>query len=177
MSSSNSERVIALLNKYVTNINRLLKKIKLDIMANFIQVNNRGLVIITNKIAAISNFNTIKQYIKNIDVVDSNEVISPRLLQSKSYLKILGIPYYIKDTNVPISSDIVEKFIQTTYIFNNIVLASYPYIIKAFPKSDMAIAIWNSQSNFKAKNLINRCSNIGSHITIIYNMNMNSSIL
>ena len=177
MSSSNSERVMAILNKYVANINRLLKKIKLDIMANFIQVNNRGLVIITNKIAAIFNFNTIKQYIKNINVVDSNEVISPRLLQSKSYLKILGILYYIKDTNVPISSDIVEKFIQITYIFNNIVLAFYPYIIKAFPKSDMAIAIWNSQSNSKAKNLINRCFNIGSYITIIYSMNMNSSIL
>ena len=87
---------MTILNKYVANINRLLKDIKLDIMANFIQVDNRGLVIITDKIAAISNLNTIKQYIKNINVVDSNKVISPRLLQSKSCLKILDIPYYTK---------------------------------------------------------------------------------
>jgi len=45
-------------------------------------------------------------------------------------LKILGIPYYIKDINVPIHSNIVEKVIQTTHIFNNIVLASYSHINK-----------------------------------------------
>ena len=50
--------------------------------------------------------------------------MSPRLPQSKSYLKILEIPYYIKDTNLPITVNIVKKVFQTTYIFNNIVLAS-----------------------------------------------------
>ena len=64
--------------------------------------------------------------------------MSPRLLQSKSYLKILGILYYIKDTNVSISS---KKVIQTTHIFNNIILAFYSHIIEASPKSDMTI-IW-----------------------------------
>jgi len=92
MSSSNSERVIAISNIYVANINRLLKNIKLDIIANFIQVYNKGLVIITNKIAATFNLNTIKQYIKNVDVVDSNEVMSPRLLLSK--LKTVNSNYF-----------------------------------------------------------------------------------
>lgn len=130
---------MAISNKYVANINRLLKNIKSDIIADFIQVDNGELVIITNKIAATSNFNTIEQYIENVDVVNSNEIISPRLPQSKSYLKILGISYYIKDTNVPILSDIVEKVIQTTHIFNDIVLASHPHIIKTSPKSNTAI--------------------------------------
>ena len=67
--------------------------------------------------------------------------MSPRLPQSKSYLKILEIPYYIKDTNLPITVNIVKKVFQTTYIFNNIVLASWLYIIKAFPKSDIVV-IW-----------------------------------
>jgi len=62
-------------------------------------VDNRGLVITTNKVVAILNLNTIEKYIKNINIVDTNEVISPKLFQSKSYLKILGIPYYIKDTD------------------------------------------------------------------------------
>jgi len=39
MNSINSNRLIVTLNKYVTNINRTLKNIKLDIMANLIQAN------------------------------------------------------------------------------------------------------------------------------------------
>ena len=65
----------------------------------------------------------------------------PRLPQSKLYLKILGIPYYIKDTNLLITIDIIKKVFQTTYILNNIILASQPYIIKAPPKSNVVV-IW-----------------------------------
>ena len=36
MSSANTERFMTMLNKYVANINRLLKDIKSDIMADFI---------------------------------------------------------------------------------------------------------------------------------------------
>jgi len=36
MSFINSERFMAILNKYIANINRSFKDIKLDIMANFI---------------------------------------------------------------------------------------------------------------------------------------------
>jgi len=45
---------------------------------------------------------------------------SPHLLQSKSYLKILGLPYYLKNTNNPITSELVEGVIKKSYIFNNI---------------------------------------------------------
>ena len=37
---------------------------------------------------------------------------------------ILGIIYHIKGTNLPITPDIVEKVLQTTHIFNDVVLAS-----------------------------------------------------
>jgi len=70
-----------------------------------------------------------------------SRVISFRLLQSKSYLKILDISYYIKDTNLLIIPDIVERIIQTTYIFNNTILVSYLRIIKASPKLDIVV-IW-----------------------------------
>jgi len=65
--------------------------------------------------------------------------ISLRLSQSKLYLKILGIPYFIEDTNIPILSNIVERVLQSTHIFNNMTLASKPKIIKALNKSDMVI--------------------------------------
>jgi len=78
-------------------------------------------------------------------------------------LKILGIPYFIKDTNLSIMSDIIERIIKTFHIFDDIVLASQPHIIKAFSKINMAmvwIDIWDSQNSTKAKLLINRCFNI-----------------
>jgi len=65
--------------------------------------------------------------------------MSLRFSWSKSYLKILDILYFIEDTNLPITSDIIESVIHSTYIFNDTILAYYPYIIKAFPKSDIAV--------------------------------------
>ena len=106
--------------------------------------------------------------------------MSPRLLQSKLYFRILGILYYIKDTNLPITVDIVKKVFQTTHIFNSIVLASQPCIIKAVSKSDMVVIqinIQDAQSGSKAKSLINRYFNISSHITTIQGMNINPGIL
>ena len=79
MSSINSERFIAILNKYIANINKSLKNIKSDIIADFIWANDRGLVITTNKVVVILDLNTIKSYIKNVGIIDSNKVISPRL--------------------------------------------------------------------------------------------------
>ena len=76
---------------------------------------------------------------KELNNVNSNNVMSPRLLQFKSYLKILGIPYLWKDTNLSITPNIIERVIKSTHIFDDTVLASYPQVIKASPKSDMAV--------------------------------------
>jgi len=145
-------------------------------MADFIWKDHRELIITTKKVAANFDFNTIENY---IDIVDFEDIISPRLPQSKSYLKILGISYYIENINILITSDIMEKVIQTTYIFNDTILAFCPHIIKTSSKSDMDIIwinIWNFQSSSKAKNLIGRYFNIGSNIAMIWNMNINSEV-
>jgi len=105
--------------------------------------------------------------------------MSSRLPQSKSYLKILGILYFVEDANLPIFSNIIKSVIKSTHIFNDIILASYPYIIKASPKSDIAVIcmdIWNSQNSSNVKMLINRCFNIRSHIAMICGMNINLGI-
>jgi len=120
-----------------------------------------------------------KKYIKNIDIVDSKDVIVPQSPQSKSYLKILDILYIIEDTNTPVSSKIVEQILQFTYIFNNVVLVSKPRVIKASPKLDITVIwidIWDVQSGSKAKSLINRCFNIGNYIATIQNTNMKPEI-
>ena len=61
------------------------------------------------------------------------------VLQSKSYLKILGISYFVKNTNFPIILNIIESVIKSTYILNDIVLTSYSQVIKILSKSDIAI--------------------------------------
>jgi len=83
ISINNLKKIIKLSNKHVANINRTLKDIKSDIIADFIDVNNRGLTIITNKVASTLDLNTIKKYIKNVDVVDLNNVRALSLPQLK----------------------------------------------------------------------------------------------
>jgi len=137
-------------------------------MADFIWADQRELIITTNKVVSMLDFNTIKKYIKNVDIVDFKDVIAPWLPQSRSYLKIFGILYIIEDTNTSVSSGIVEQILQSTHIFNNMVLASKLRVIKVSPKLDMAVIwidIWDVQSSSKAKSLINRYFNIGNYIT------------
>ena len=96
-------------------------------------------MITTNKVIFKLDLNIIKKYLKNVNVIDSNDIMAPRLSQSKSYLKILKIPYLIENTNVSISSGITKKVLQSTHIFNNVVLTSKLRIIKAFHKLDIVV--------------------------------------
>ena len=124
----------------------------------------------TNKVTSQSDLNTIESYIKNVDIINLKNIMTSCLPQSKSYFKIIGIPYIIEDTNILINSSIVKSIIKSTYIFNDICFLSKPHIIKASPKSDMAIIwmdIWDAQSGTKAKYLINKCFNVGNYITTI----------
>jgi len=67
-------------------------------------------------------------------------------------------------------SDEIEGIIKTSHIFDNVVLASKPRVIKVLPKLDMSIIwidIWDVQSGVKAKGLINRYFNVGRYIATI----------
>ena len=55
------------LSAYVYNINRALKNIKSEIIADFIHLDNKSIIITTNKMASMLNLQTIKRYIKNIN--------------------------------------------------------------------------------------------------------------
>ena len=74
-----------------------------------------------------------------MNYIEAKGVEVSQLSQSKSYLKIICIPYLKEDTNTFIISDVVEKIIKKNHIFNNIILVSRSYIIKVSPKLDMAI--------------------------------------
>ena len=100
----------------------------------------------------------IENYIKESTNINANDISSLRLPQSKSYLKILGIPYNT-NSGSSITCTQIKEVIKRVHLFNNVTLASSPHIIKASPKSDMAVIwidIWDSQNGTKAKGQINR---------------------
>ena len=68
------------------------------------------------------DLNIIKKYIKGLNNIDWNNIISSWLPQSKLYLKILGFLYFLKNTNLLITSNIIKIVIKDTHIFNNIIL-------------------------------------------------------
>jgi len=64
MNSNNIKKIIAKSNVYIFNINRLLREVKSNILADFINFNNKDIVIITNKVATFSDFNIMEKYVK-----------------------------------------------------------------------------------------------------------------
>ena len=177
MAKHIAELIINSANNHITNINKCLRNSKSDIVADFIRSTSNGIIITTSKLANDLNLATIENYLKNMQNVDSSSIESPRLPKSKSYIKIIGLPYKINQD--VISPNFIEGVLKKTHLFNGVMLASKPHVIKAFPKSDMAVVwvdIWDSQSSSLAKNIINRCFNIGRFITTIKGTNMNPGV-
>lgn len=79
MNLDNANKFMKDLSTHITNINRALKNIKSDVMADFICIENRGVVIITNKITGALDLQTIERYIKNTNNIEANQVEASRL--------------------------------------------------------------------------------------------------
>jgi len=165
-------------NAHIFQINMLLKSIKSTMRAEFIHPCPGGVSINTNSVLNTSNLNTIEKYLKSINGTGNNKVLAPRLPQSKSYLKITGIPYIQPNSN-KLTSDNITTTIKHLELFEPVNLTAKPRVIKASPKSDMAIIwfdIWDSQNSSKAKLLINHSFNFGRYITTIKATNMNPGV-
>jgi len=94
-------------------------------------------------------------------------------------LSIIGVPYLLELTNICIILEDIKKILKSNYIFNNVVLASKPRIVKVSPKLDITIIwidIWDAQSGSKAKGLINQRFNVESFIATIHGANMNPEV-
>jgi len=73
----------------------------------------------------------------------------------------------------------MESIIKASHIFNNIKIASKPYVCKVSQKSNMVIVwidIWDSQNGASAKKIINQSLNVGSFIATIRGANMNPGV-
>ena len=72
MGTNNAERIVIQVNKYVKSINRLLKSIKSKIVADYILLDSKNIIVIINKVIASSNLNMMEKYIKNLNNVNSS---------------------------------------------------------------------------------------------------------
>ena len=181
--SMSSENVISFMKSsslHIANINRLLCNAKSDMLVDYIHSDNTGITVITSKVAQHSNMSIINQYIKNSNDINFLQVEEPRLPKSKSYLKIIGIPFFpYANSQEKLTSNDIKTILKQNHIFNNISLASKPRVIKVLSKSDMSIVwldIWDIQSSNNAKMLINRCFNVRNYIATIWGANMNPSV-
>ena len=164
---------------HIININHALKNIKSNICADFIISDSKGIIITTNNVASNSDLLEIEKYVKNLLKDNDNTVSSPRLPQSKSYLKIIGIPYYIDNSSTHIFSEDIKHILKNNHIFNNIIFASRPHIIKVSPKLDMAVVwidIWDNQNGSNTRKVINRRFNVRNIVATVKGANMNSGI-
>jgi len=134
---------------HVFNINRFLRNAKSEILVDFIYSDLLGITIVTNKVSLQLDLLIIENYVKSSNDIDALQVEVLRLLQSKSYLKIIGIPFFLHgNAQDCLTPNNVENIIKQNQIFNNITLVFKPHVIKMSPKLDMAIVwinIWDCQ--------------------------------
>ena len=176
MNNKLAKKFIKDSSMHIVNINHALKNIWSNTISNFIQAEDKGITITINNISSISDLQEIEKYVKSSLTSDSEHVSTPRLPQSKSYLKIVGIPFISERMNTCIFLNEIKNILKTNHLFNNIILTSKPHIIKVSLKSDMSIIwidIWDIQSGSNTKKIINRHFNIGSFIATVCRANMN----
>ena len=164
----------------VANINRQLRNIKTDILVDYIRSDSNRIIIVANKVTQPLDLTIIDQFVKNSNDINALQVEELRLPKSKSYLKIIGIPFYPHaNSQDRLTLADIKIILRQNHIFDNVTLASKLRVIKVSPKSDMVIVwidIWDVQSSQNAKMLINRCFNVGNYIAMIRGANMNPGV-
>ena len=79
MSTDNTNKFVKDSSIHIANINRTFKNIKLDVIANFIHVENKDMIISTNKVASPLDLQSIKKYVKNTQCIKAKQMESLRL--------------------------------------------------------------------------------------------------
>jgi len=142
MVKDNIDKIMKNSSIHMANLNRNLRNAKSKVSVDFIHSNPLGITVVTNSVSVNSVLLIIEKYIKNLENMDSTQIKTLRSLQSKSYLKIISIPYYLHgsyNSQEHITSNDIEDMIKQNHIFDNITLISKLRVIKVLLKSDMAI--------------------------------------
>ena len=117
MNGNNIMKFMKESSYYISNINKALRNMKSDVSVNFICSDLLGIMVVTYKVTSSSNLQVIKNYIKNMNCIDITGVNTLCLLQFKSYLKIISIPYFQYDLSNHLTSEKdVENIIKQNQI-------------------------------------------------------------
>jgi len=79
MNNVNKKNFMEESSTYITNMNRALKNIKTKVIVDFIQLDPSSIVIVTNKVISSLDLQTIENYVKNTDCINTNRVKVLRL--------------------------------------------------------------------------------------------------
>jgi len=170
LNTPTAEVVVANAATVVESCNRGLVEAYSKLRVESVYKTWDGISMSTNFVTLAAELEVIKQWLKKVAGLAASTVVEPCLPQSKSFLKILGVPYWGNNSLLPITQAQVESVIANTPIFEGVVLASRPCIMKASPSSDMSVIwidIWDSQKGSKGKTLINRSFNFGRHTATV----------
>jgi len=74
MSKNNSNAIVFQAKIYILNINKLLKGMKSEVLADFIYFNNKRIIITTNKAVVTSDLNVMEKCIKKL--FNLNDIMS-----------------------------------------------------------------------------------------------------
>ena len=85
MNDANINNFIRESSTYITNINRALKNIKMDVMVDFVWSYCNGIIIMTNKVVSNSELQTIENYVKTLIIS------APMMLKSWDFLNLSPI--------------------------------------------------------------------------------------
>jgi len=77
MNNNNIVKFMTNSSNHITNINRLLKNIKLEYKVDYIWSEKFSIIIVTDKIASLLDLQTIEKYIKNLNQIDIKNVKVP----------------------------------------------------------------------------------------------------
>ncbi|KXN85439.1 hypothetical protein AN958_11335 [Leucoagaricus sp. SymC.cos] len=143
-----------------------------------------GLSFSTNLVPTPAKYEIIHEWLSKAIQCDRNDIPIPRAPMSKSYLKIVGVNFYMppewhKDGSTQLMADNVLYVMNRNPLFEKVTLASMPRIMKASPHSDMAIIwfdIWDSQKGTNAKLLTDRSFNFDRNVAVIRACNMHPGI-
>ena len=103
-----AESIMGDASTHVFQINTQLKNVKSSMCSEFIRPCFGRIAIVTNNVPNPSDLSIIEKYFKSVEGINSNDIPSPRLPQSKSYLKITGLSYLRANGNRITSENVID---------------------------------------------------------------------
>ena len=76
IGNENKIKFIASSSNHVVSLNRAFKNIRLNIMADYIHIEQNSITIVTNKVALFLDLQVIENYVKNIKNINFKDIIS-----------------------------------------------------------------------------------------------------